>query len=154
MQGLTQNYEGNSKKATLMRLISMLLYIIIILIVSSGIQISLQFLHPLYQNQLLNDKMLTYFNLGFPIIPFPFNPSAIIVALHTHTIISGWEFITIGGGLLFFILITWSTYKRALKYLTNTYKGKLVTEKSIKEKKTTINDIRILTMTQKKAFFY
>jgi membrane protease YdiL (CAAX protease family) len=127
--------EAASKKATLIRLFTMLSYIIVIFSASFLIQWIMISAGDFFISLTSSDTPYTL-NLIFSLIPFPFAPGYLITMVIEPTSFSFSLWIPVMIGMVFFVLLTLFTYKKALKAMqvvTSSASIEIKQSKSLKE---------------------
>ena len=115
--------DTNSRKATFIRISVMMSYLVVTMIVSMGIFFVGLAIEPLFttQNSFIDGNNLL--NYIVSLIAFPFSGGYLITVLYSLNVGSysiPWQIIATSLiGLLFFALITWRIYKKALLMLNN-----------------------------------
>ncbi|NVM44272.1 MAG: CPBP family intramembrane metalloprotease [Candidatus Lokiarchaeota archaeon] len=135
--------EAASKKATLIRLFTMLSYIIVIFSASFFVQWILtsagDFFVSLYSSEIPN-----FVNIILCLIPFPFASGYLITMAIEPTSFSFSLWLPVIIGMVLFVLLTLSTYKKALKAMrTVTSSASIEIEQAKSSKKTPEKPIEV-----------
>ncbi len=149
---IMEDQEVNSRKTNIIRVVSMILYMIIAMGVMYLIQIAIAKIPELYAMQSWTADTTNVVNIILSIIPFPFAGGYLLTIIAMDfTNVSG---VLIGGsllGLILFIFLTYFIYKKALSTLRNISSTELK-KYSMEKKEVFVEDITIKTSGPTLAF--
>ncbi|MCK5304402.1 MAG: hypothetical protein KAJ72_04070, partial [Candidatus Heimdallarchaeota archaeon] len=149
---IMEDQEVNSRKTNIIRIVSMMLYMIIAMGVMYLIQIAIAKIPELYAMQSWSADSTNIVNIILSIIPFPFAGGYLLTILAMDfTNVSG---ILLGGsilGIILFIFLTYFIYKKALSTLRNISSTELK-KYSMEKKEVFVEDIKIETTGPTLAF--
>lgn len=148
-----EEYDIASRKANLIRILTMLSYILLSMFVVTAIQLGLQQLGPFFglNGLSVNNSILLSDILSF--IPYPFSGGYLLSMFILD--FNGVSTITVLGsitGFILFCIITFFVTKKALSTLRNISSPEIKRKEFLK-KKTTIDDIVTKKTTPIRAFF-
>ena len=149
---IMEDQEINSRKTNIIRIVSMILYMVIAMGVMYLIQIAIAKIPELYVLQSWSTDTTNIVNIILSIIPFPFAGGYLLTILAMD--LSNVSGVLIGGsilGIIFFIFLTYFIYKKALSTLRNISSTELK-KYSIEKKEVFVEDIAIKTTGPTLAF--
>ena len=148
-----EEYDVASKKASLIRILTMLSYILVSMFVVTAIQLGIQQLGPFFglNGLSIGNSILLSDIISF--IPYPFSGGYLLTMFLLD--FNGVSTITVLGsitGFILFCIITFFVMRKALRTLRNISSPEIKRKEFLK-KKTTVEDIVSKKTTPIKAFF-
>ncbi|MFW9852850.1 MAG: hypothetical protein ACFFDS_07905 [Candidatus Thorarchaeota archaeon] len=148
-----EEHEGSSKRNNIIRIGTMILYLVVSMLAMYLIQIAMDKIPLLYTSEFLLPQTANIINIVLSFIAYPFSSSYIL----TGTVIGFFEIpplVVIGSviGFILFVILTIFVFSRALRTLRSITSTDIKL-RDIEEKKLEIEDIVAKKVTPVKAFF-
>ena len=148
-----EEHEGGSKRNNIIRIGTMMLYLIVSMLAMYTIQIAMDKIPQLYAAELLLPQTANIINIVLSFIAYPFSSSYIL----TGTVIGFFEMppLVVAGsviGFILFVVLTIFVFSRALRTLRSITSTDIKL-RDVEERKIELDDIVTKKVTPVKAFF-